>query len=93
MSVENDPGFWKWMVGGIVTTIGGAWSGFKYLDARLAKKADKHVVANQLQEVKGELAVQRGHIGKIFQQMTESERIAEARHRELLMHLVQKKGE
>lgn len=57
------------------------------------KKADKHTVANQLQEVKGELAVQRGHIGKIFEQMTVSERIAEARHRELLMHLVNKKGE
>lgn len=52
------------------------------------KKADKHAVANQFQAVNNEIAIQRGHIAKIFDQMREAEHIAEARHRELLMHLV-----
>lgn len=56
------------------------------------KKADKHAVANQFQTVNNELGVQRTHIGKIFDQMRDMEKVSEERHRELLMHLVERKG-
>lgn len=55
------------------------------------KKADKHTVNNQLNELKLELGVQRGHVGKIFEQMRDMEKVSEERHRELLMHLVERK--
>lgn len=59
MSVENDPGFWRWVVGGIVGGAGAVWGAFKYIDGRFDKKADKHAVANTLQEVKTEIALHR----------------------------------
>lgn len=91
MSVENDPGFWKWMVGGLVTTIGGAWSGFKYIDARLAKKADKHTVANEFHKVEAEQAVHRGYFTKVFDQMRENEQRAQDRHERLMERLTERK--
>lgn len=91
MSVENDPGFWKWVAGGLVSAVGGLWGGWKYIDTELKKKADKHTVASQLQDVKNELAVQRGHIGKVFDQIRDNEGKSDERHRELLMHLIQRK--
>lgn len=63
-----------------------------WLWAKLDKKADKHTVNGQFQKVENELAVQRGHIGKVFDQMRDSESKNEERHRELLMHLIEKKG-
>lgn len=48
------------------------------------KKADKHAVANQLQEVKGELAVQRSSIGKLFDVIRENDQRAQDRHERLL---------
>lgn len=68
--------------------VAAAWGFVKLWD----KKADKHAVNNAVNEVKLELGVQRGHIGQIFQQMRDMEKVSEERHRELLMHLVERKG-
>ena len=62
-----------------------------WLWTRLDKKADKHTVNSQFQAVQNELATQRGHIGHIFDQMRDDRNAAEARHREVLMHLLERK--
>lgn len=62
-----------------------------WLWAKLDKKADKHAVAEQFQTMTNELTVQRGHIGKIFEQMRDMEQVSEERHRELMMHLLERK--
>lgn len=65
------------------------------------KKADKHTVNNQIQEVKNELHLQRGYFRDVFEKVEENarrsedrfgriERAAEERHRELLMHLMRR---
>lgn len=63
-----------------------SWAGWNWLDKTYARK---QAVNNEIKDVKDELGVQRGHIGKIFEQMRDAEKIAEARHRELLMHLIE----
>lgn len=72
----------------IVVPIGGA---YKWLDSRFDKKADKSEVDKQFSALNAEMTTQRGNVGKIFDQMKESDRIAEERHRELLMHLIRDK--
>lgn len=84
MNVENDPGFWKWALGGVMGAVGGLFGYHKYMDARFDKKADKHAVNNQVQEVKAEQAVLRGHIGKVFDQIRENEQRAQDRHERLM---------
>lgn len=64
--------------------VGAVWAFFKLWD----KKADKHTVNNQLQEVKNEQGLQRTNIGKIFDQMRDMEKVAEERHRELMMYIM-----
>ncbi len=71
--------------GAALAPLGGFWI---WLDNRFAKK---HTVTSQLQAVTGELATQRGHIGKIFEQMRDMEKVSEERHRELMMHLLEKR--
>ena len=67
------------------------WGGHKYLESRFDKKADKETVQRGLEELNAELTIQRGHIGKVFDQMRDSEYKNEGRHRELMMHLLEKK--
>jgi hypothetical protein len=77
----------------VITAGGVVATPIVWLWTKLDKKADKHAVATQLQTVTTELAVQRGHIAKIFDQMTRrwSKASQEARHRELMMHLLENK--
>jgi hypothetical protein len=63
----------------------GAWA---WIDRRFAKK---HSVADEFQTVWNEIATQRAHIGKIFDQMRDNEQKSEERHREILMHLLERK--
>lgn len=76
--------------------IGGLWL---WIDARFAKK---HTVNNQLQHLEGELAIHRGYFKDVFEKLeehsrrdeahfTEIERNSEERHRELMMHLLERK--
>lgn len=65
--------------------VGGA---YKWLETRFDKKSDKGDVDKQFTALNAEMTIQRGNVGKIFDQIKESDRIAEQRHRELLMHLI-----
>ena len=62
-----------------------------WLWTKLDKKADKHSVNTQFQAVQNEIATQRTNIGKIFDQMRDDRNAADARHREVLMHLLENK--
>lgn len=87
MSVENDPGFWKWLVGvggSASLAIVGAW---KFIDAKLEKKADKDSVVTEFVEVRKELGVLRGNQGKVFDQIRENEQRAQDRHERLMERL------
>lgn len=67
MSVEQDPGFWKWVAGSLITLAGTVWGGFKYVDARFDRKADKHTVNNQINDLKNADTKCLGHIEKLFE--------------------------
>lgn len=62
----------------IIAPIGGAivWIENRY--------AHKHSVAGQFQAVTSELATQRGHIAKVFDQIRENEQRAQDRHERLM---------
>jgi hypothetical protein len=88
MSSENDVGLWTRIAAAALSGLGLLFGYQKWINARLDKKADKHYVNNELQRMNNEIGVQRGHIGKIFDQMRENEQRAEDRHRELMMQLL-----
>lgn len=79
------------VIGAAVFIIGPVLGARTWLDRKFDKKADKHAVASQFQAVTSELSTQRGHIGKIFDQMRDNEQKSEERHREILMHLLEAK--
>lgn len=66
------------------------------------KKADKHTVADQLQEIKNEQHIHRTYFKDVFEKLEDHARrdedhfrqvetAAEERHRELMMHLLEKR--
>jgi hypothetical protein len=79
----------RWLAAG--TALVGAWLGIakwqakkaERLDARFAAKADH----KQVEEIRGELDTQRGHIAKIFDQMRENEHRAQDRHERVMERL------
>ena len=64
---------------------------YKFLDHRLGKKADKDMVASALAKIDEEFVLHRGYFKDVFNKITDAEHTAEARHRELLMHMLEKK--
>ncbi len=72
----------------IVTPL---WGGHKYLENKFDKKADKAAVKEAFEQLNSEMTIQRGNIGKLFDQSREEAKANEARHRELMMHLLEKK--
>lgn len=78
------------VVGGLVAIAAPIFGVWAYLEKRLDKKADKSHVATQFQDVKNELTIQRGHIGKVFDKLAEADAKNEERHRELLMHMLER---
>lgn len=65
--------------------VGGPIAGILvWVHKKFDKKADKHAVANYMQEVKGEQAVQRTHIGKLFDKLEEHSRRDEELAREII---------
>lgn len=55
-----------------------------WLNKRFDKKADKHAVANSVQEVKTEQGIQRVHIGNLFEKLEQHSRRDEELAREVL---------
>ena len=72
----------------VIAPVAGA---YKFLDHRLGKKADKDVVARALDKIEEEFTIHRGYFKDVFDKITDAEHTAEARHRELLMHMLEKK--
>ena len=58
-----------------------------WLWTKLDKKADKHAVNDQFQEVKSEQALHRGYFKDVFNQMRENEQRAQDRHERLMERL------
>ena len=87
MSVESDVSFWKWLAGAVAGLFGGLFGYHKYMEGKLDKKADKHAVNNALQAINAEIALQRGNVGKLFDQARENEQRAQDRYERLMQHL------
>jgi ABC-type protease/lipase transport system fused ATPase/permease subunit len=58
-----------------------------WVNKRLDKKADKHAVNNEFQEVRAELAYQREAQAKMADQMRQNEQRAQDRHERLMERL------
>jgi hypothetical protein len=56
------------IIGAASAVIVPSWAGWNWLDKRFARK---HAVTDSLQTVTNELAIQRGHIGKLFDKLEE----------------------
>jgi len=87
MPLDSDPGFWKWVAGGLVSVTGVLWGGIKYVDNRLDKKADKEHVNQEFGEVRVELQWQRENVAKLFDQIRDSDQRAQDRHERLMERL------
>lgn len=59
-------------------------AGWRWIESRFDKKADKDFVTGEFQKVHDELKIQRGHVGKIFDQIRESEQRAADRFERLM---------
>lgn len=68
----------------VVAAGGAVATPIVWLWTKLDKKADKHAVNDSLQEIKSESALQRSHIGKLFDKLEEHARRDEETHREML---------
>lgn len=84
MPLDNDVGFWKWLAGGIVGVVSGGFGYHRYIDAKIAKKADKLDVDDKFEEVRTELIRQRDNQGKLFDYLRDSDQRAQDRHERLL---------
>lgn len=80
MSVESDPTFWRWVAGVAVSGAAALWGGFKYLDARFEKKADKSAVA----DMKTESERHRDYIAKLFDKLDQHSQRDEELAREII---------
>lgn len=83
MSIDTDLGFWKWLVGSITAGITAMFGYHKYLEAKLAKKADKDDVA----KVESEVTRVRDIQAKMFDHMRENEQRAQDRYERLMDRL------
>lgn len=83
MSLDADPSFWKQVVAGIATTAGGLFGYHKYMENKIANKAD----AKEVMEIKGEIGRIRDVQAKVFDQMRENEQRAQDRFEKILEKL------
>ena len=67
------------------------WGVIKYLDSRFDKKADKDSVKMAFEKIDTELTLHRGYFKDVFKTIEANEKSSEARHRELMMHLLEKR--
>lgn len=75
----------------VITPLAGMAAGaYKWIDHRFDKKADKEMVKDGFDALNNEMTIQRGNIGKLFDKIGDESQINEQRHRELMMHLLDK---
>ena len=87
MPLDNDPSFWKWLAGSILTAGGTMFGYHKYIESKIAKKADKDYVNTEFSEVKQEIGRIREVQAKAFDQARENEQRAQDRHERLMERL------
>jgi len=75
------------VIAAVVAVVTPIWGARTWLERRFAKKADKDVVTAEFQEVRDELAYQRGIQAKLFDQLRENEQRAQDRHERLMEKL------
>ena len=88
MPLDTDPSFWKWLAGSIASAGGAVFGYHKYIEGKIAKKADKEHVNGEFSEVRSEMQLQRGHIAKLFDQARENEQRAQDRHERVMERLL-----
>lgn len=79
------------VVAAFVALVAPVWGARTWLEKRFDKKAEKLDVADSFQSVQNELGIHRGYFKDVFNQLREDRTAAEERHRELMMHLLEKK--
>jgi hypothetical protein len=84
----QDNEFLKWLLGGLASAGGALFGYHKYIDGKIAKKADKEHVNGEFAEVRSELLLQRGNVGKLFDQIRENEQRAQDRHERVMERLL-----
>lgn len=72
------------VLGALAVTVGPAWGVWVWLDKRFEKKAEKHQVNNQFQEVKTEAALHRTYFKDVFEKMEQHARRDEDLFREVM---------
>jgi hypothetical protein len=75
-----------------VAVIAPAWGAWTWLDKRFEKKADKHQVNNALQKIENEMTIQRGNVGKLFDQIRDSDQRAQDRHERLMEKIAERRS-
>jgi hypothetical protein len=83
MTIDTDPGFWKWLTGSLIAAGGSMFGYHKYLIGRIDKKADKEAVAR----LETEVTRVRDMQARTFEQIRENEQRATDRHERLLERL------
>jgi hypothetical protein len=91
MSVEGDVSFWKWLAGGVTSAAAGLFGYHKYIDSKIAGKADKNEVTHAFQRVEDELARSRDVQAKLFDHQRENEQRAQDRYERLMERLTERK--
>lgn len=82
--MEPDPegfGLLAKMIAAASAIVVPSWLGWNWLDKRFARK---HAVADSFQTMTNEIAIQRGHIGKLFDKLEEHSHRDEEIFRELM---------
>lgn len=67
------------------------WMARSWLEKRFSAKLDKHAYKSDQTALLGTLDVYRNDIQNIYEVLRKQETDAEGRHRELLMHLLERK--
>lgn len=72
------------VLGAAAAVITPIWGGYKWVDGKLERKADKEDVNRSFEDLNDELATQRTNISKIFDQIRENEQRAQDRHERIM---------
>jgi hypothetical protein len=79
------------VVAAAVAFVVPVWGARSWLEKRFALKVDKHSYKNDQQTLSSTLEVYRVDISRIRDVLRDQDAVAEQRHRELLMHLLERK--